>query len=77
MLFTNRLYQKEQKTITNVRTEIIRRKNEKKVGGITMKCPICNNNLTYLQSEDDGIEFYECENCNKLIAVSDSIEEEE
>ena len=43
------------------------------------KCPICNNSLTYLQSEDDGegiIEFYECDNCKKLIAVSD-IEEEE
>ena len=45
------------------------------------KCPVCNNDLKYLQSEDDGlegiIEFYECDNCNKLIAVSDSIEEEE
>ena len=44
------------------------------------KCPVCNNDLKYLQSEDDGIEgiieFYECDNCNKLIAVSD-IEEEE
>ena len=42
-----------------------------------MKCPICGADLKYLQSEDDGIEFYECDNCNKLIAVSDSIEEEE
>ena len=43
------------------------------------KCPICNNDLIYLQSEEnDGIiEFYECCNCKKLIAVSDSIEEEE
>ena len=41
-----------------------------------MKCPICGADLKYLQSEDDGIEFYECDNCNKLVAVSD-IEEEE
>ena len=43
------------------------------------KCPICNNSLTYLQSEDDvegNIEFYQCDNCKKIIAVSD-IEEEE
>ena len=44
------------------------------------KCPICNNDLKYLQSEDDGpyeiIEFYECTHCHKLITVSD-IEEEE
>ena len=44
------------------------------------KCPVCGADLKYLQSEDDGdseiIEFYECDNCNKLIAVSDSIEEE-
>ena len=40
------------------------------------KCPVCGADLKYLQSEDD-IEFYECDNCNKLIAVSDSIEEEE
>ena len=44
------------------------------------KCPVCNNDLKYLQSEDDGlegiIEFYECDNCKKLITVSD-IEEEE
>ena len=42
------------------------------------KCPICNNSLTYLQSEEnDGIiEFYECDRCKKIIAVSD-IEEEE
>ena len=44
------------------------------------KCPICNNSLTYLQSEDYGdtgiIEFYEFENCKKIIALSD-IEEEE
>ena len=41
------------------------------------KC-ICGADLKYLQSEDDGegtIEFYECDNCNKLFAVSDSIEE--
>ena len=45
------------------------------------KCPACNNDLIYLQSEDDGlegiIEFYECTHCHKLITVSDSIEEEE
>ena len=44
------------------------------------KCCICGADLKYLQSEDYGeegiIEFYECDNCNKLIAVSD-IEEEE
>ena len=43
------------------------------------KCPICNNDLIYLQAEDDvegTIEFYECDNCKKIIAVSD-IEEEE
>ena len=42
------------------------------------KC-ICGADLKYLNSEDDGegiIEFYECDNCKKLIAVSD-IEEEE
>ena len=44
------------------------------------KCPACNNSLTYLQSEYDGegiIDFYECENCEKLIAISDNVEEEE
>lgn len=44
------------------------------------KCCICGADLKYLNSEDDGIEgiieFYECDNCKKLIAVSD-IEEEE
>ena len=42
------------------------------------KC-ICGADLKYLNSEDDGeliIEFYECDNCKKIIAVSD-IEEEE
>ena len=43
------------------------------------KCPVCNNYLIYLQSEDYGeegiIEFYECENCEKLIAISDNAEE--
>lgn len=43
------------------------------------KC-ICGADLKYLNSEDDGetgiIEFYECDNCKKLIAVSD-VEEEE
>ena len=54
------------------------RQNNRKGSEVKMyKCPVCNNDLIYLQSEDDGIEFYECENCNKLIAVSDSIEEEE
>ena len=43
-----------------------------------MKCPACNNNLTYLQSEEnDGIiEFYQCDNCEKLIAISDNNVEE-
>lgn len=45
------------------------------------RCPICNNNLKYLQSEDDGpegiIDFFECENCKKIISVSDVEEEEE
>ena len=45
------------------------------------KCPVCNNDLKYLQSEDDGlegiIEFYECTHCHKLITVSDNVEEEE
>ena len=48
---------------------------------VTMfKCPVCNNSLTYLQSEydEEGIlDFYQCENCNKLIVISDNIEEEE
>ena len=43
------------------------------------KC-ICGADLKYLNSEDYGdtgiIEFYECDNCKKIIAVSD-IEEEE
>ena len=42
------------------------------------KCPICNNSLTYLQSEDDVegiIKFYECDKCEKLIAISDNVEE--
>ena len=47
---------------------------------VTMfKCPICNNSLTYLQSEDDVegiIDFYQCENCEKLIAISDNNVEE-
>ena len=42
------------------------------------KC-ICGADLIYLQSEDEGtegiIEFYECENCKKLIAISDNVEE--
>ena len=45
------------------------------------KCPVCNNYLIYLQSEDYGeegiIEFYECIHCHKLITVSDNVEEEE
>ena len=44
------------------------------------KCPICNNSLTYLQSEYDEegiIDFYQCENCNNLIVISDNIEEDE
>ena len=44
------------------------------------KC-ICGADLKYLNSEDYGtdgiIEFYECDDCKKIIAVSDSIEEEE
>ena len=43
------------------------------------KCCICGTDLKYLQSEDEGtegiIEFYECENCEKLIAISDNVEE--
>ena len=42
------------------------------------KC-ICGADLKYLNSEDDvegTIEFYQCDNCKKIIAVSD-IEEEE
>ena len=44
------------------------------------KCCICGADMKYLQSEDDGLEgiiyFYECDNCKKLITISD-IEEEE
>ena len=44
------------------------------------KCPVCGADMKYLQSEDDGLEgiiyFYECDNCKKLITISD-IEEEE
>ena len=42
------------------------------------KC-ICGADLKYLNSEVDVegiIEFYQCDNCKKIIAVSD-IEEEE
>ena len=43
------------------------------------KCPICGADIKYLQSEDDVedgiIEFYECDNCEKLIAISDNVEE--
>ena len=45
---------------------------------VTMYKCICGADLKYLNSEDDGeliIEFYECDNCKKIIAVSD-IEEE-
>ena len=45
------------------------------------KCPVCGADLKYLQSEDYGlddiVEYYECDNCNKLIAISDNVEEEE
>ena len=46
------------------------------------KCCICGADLKYLNSEDEGteniIEFYECDNCEKLIAISDNnVEEEE
>ena len=44
------------------------------------KC-ICGAELKYLNSEDYGdtgiIEFYQSDNCNKLIAISDNIEEED
>ena len=43
------------------------------------KCCICGADLNYLSSEENGegiIEFYECDSCKKIIAVSD-IEEEE
>ena len=46
-----------------------------------MKCPICGADLIYLQSEDyveEGIiEFYECDNCEKFITISDIEDEEE
>ena len=46
------------------------------------KCCICGADLKYLNSEDEGteniIEFYECDNCEKLLAISDNnVEEEE
>ena len=46
-----------------------------------MHCPVCGADIYYLQSEDieenDGIiEFYQCDNCEKIITISD-IEEEE
>ena len=47
-----------------------------------MKCPVCNNDLIYLQAEDieenDGIiYFYECTHCRKYVTISDIEEEEE
>ena len=43
------------------------------------KC-ICGADLKYLTSGDYGeegiIEFYECDNCNKFFAISDSDIEE-
>ena len=56
--------------------------NFRRKGSVTMYKCICGADLKYLQSEDDGeegiIEFYECDNCNMLIAISDNnVEEEE
>ena len=46
-----------------------------------MNCPICGAELKHLNSEDYRdtgiIEFYQCDNCEKLIAISDNVEEGE
>ena len=46
-----------------------------------MNCPVCGAELNYQQAEDYGdtgiIEFYQCDNCEKIITISDLEEEEE
>ena len=44
-----------------------------------MKCPVCGEDIYYLNVEDYGEEgiiyFYECTHCRKIVSITD-IEEE-